>query len=251
MPDNVINFSDNAVACRQCSLHGMCLPPSIDRSTQEILDSAIRKRRPVARGDVLYRSGEPLDAIYCVRSGSIKTYSTSNDGSEMVTGFHLPGELLGLTGFSTNQSHCTAVALETSSICEIPFDRLGELTQKIPSLQKELMRLLSGKILHYQNLMLLVGRKSAEERVAALLFSLSKRFKSRGFSAAEFYLSMSRNDIANYLGLAVETVSRVFTRFDEDGLLTVRRKYIHILDMERLHQLAGNPISEQQLSAFS
>jgi len=251
MSGNVVKLAENVVECRNCGLRGMCTPASVNKATQSLLDNVIRKRRPVARGEVLMRYGMAQNSIYCVRSGSIKSFAATDDGHEMVTGFHLPGELIGLAGINDRSSNCTAVALETSSVCEIPLDRMDELRRRVPELQDELLRMMSLNILHYQNLMVLLGRKSAEERLAAFLFSLSNRFKQRGFSASEFYLSMSRTDIANFLGLAVETVSRVFTRFDEDGLLTVQRKYIHIHDMTKLRMLAGNPTPRQQLMAQS
>ncbi|MDX1593333.1 MAG: fumarate/nitrate reduction transcriptional regulator Fnr [Gammaproteobacteria bacterium] len=246
--NNVIKLSEVAVSCRNCSMYGICTPPGADANTMALLENAIKKRRVVSRGEHLYRAGDPFSSIYCVRSGSIKTYVNSDDGSEQVTGFHLPGELLGLAGICAEDMPGSAVALETSSVCEIPFDRIDILTESLPGLKDELIRLLSQKVLHYQTLTMLLSRKSAEERLAALLLSLSTRFQRRGFSATEFYLSMSRNDIGNYLGLAVETVSRMFTRFDTDGLLTVQRKYVKLHDIERLKVMAGSPRIHLQMA---
>ncbi|RLA35634.1 MAG: transcriptional regulator FNR [Gammaproteobacteria bacterium] len=245
---NVVKLSDAAVSCRNCSMYGLCTPPGADANTMALIDSVVKKRRVVSRGEHLYRAGDPFSSIYCVRSGSIKTYVNSDDGSEQVTGFHLPGELLGLAGICAQDMPGSAVALETSSICEIPFDRIDVLTENLPGFKDELIRLLSQKVLHYQTLTMLLSRKSAEERLAALLLSLSTRFQRRGFSSTEFYLSMSRNDIGNYLGLAVETVSRMFTRFDTDGLLTVQRKYVKLRDLERLKVMAGSPRIHLQLA---
>lgn len=245
---NVVKLSEVAVSCRNCSMYGICSPPGADANTMALLENAVKKRRVVSRGEHLYRAGDPFASIYCVRSGSIKTYVNSDDGSEQVTGFHLPGELLGLAGICSEEMPGSAVALETSSVCEIPFDRIDILTESLPGLKDELIRLLSQKVLHYQTLTMLLSRKSAEERLAALLLSLSTRFQRRGFSAVEFYLSMSRNDIGNYLGLAVETVSRMFTRFDADGLLTVQRKYVKLHDLERLKVMAGSPRMHLQLA---
>jgi len=245
---NVIKLTEVAVSCRNCSMYGICTPPGADAASMALIESVVKKRRVVSRGEHLYRAGDPFTSIYCVRSGSIKTYVNSDDGSEQVTGFHLPGELLGLAGICSENMPGSGVPLETSSICEIPFDRIDALTEAMPGLKDELIRLLSQKVLHYQTLTMLLSRKSAEERLAALLLSLSTRFKQRGFSSTEFYLSMSRNDIGNYLGLAVETVSRMFTRFDADGLLTVQRKYIKLHDTERLKVMAGSPRIHLQLA---
>ena len=246
--NNVIKLSEAAVSCRNCSMYGICTPPGADANTMALLEGAIKKRRVASRGEYLYRAGDPFTSIYCVRSGSIKTYVNSDDGSEQVTGFHLPGELLGLAGICAEDMPGSAVALETSSVCEIPFERIDILTESLPGLKDELIRLLSQKVLHYQTLTMLLSRKSAEERLAALLLSLSTRFQRRGFSSTEFYLSMSRNDIGNYLGLAVETVSRMFTRFDADGLLTVQRKYVKLHDLERLKVMAGSPRIHLQMA---
>ncbi|HEY5788998.1 MAG TPA: fumarate/nitrate reduction transcriptional regulator Fnr [Gammaproteobacteria bacterium] len=245
---NILKLSEATVSCRSCSMYGICTPPNADAGTLALIENAVKKRRVVSRGEHLYRAGDPFTSIYCVRSGSIKTFVNSDDGSEQVTGFHLPGELLGLAGICSQDMPGSAIALETSSICEIPYERIDALAETLPGLKNELIRLLSQKVLHYQTLTMLLSRKSAEERLAALLLSLSTRFKRRGFSPTEFYLSMSRNDIGNYLGLAVETVSRMFTRFDAEGLLTVQRKYIKLHDFERLKQMAGSPRVHLQMA---
>lgn len=237
-PTGGIDISGIRVACKNCSLFQLCLPVGISDTDLELLDNIIKRRRPVKRNEHLFQVGEPFQAIYAVRSGSIKTYAPTEDGHEQVTGFHLPGELLGLDAINTDNHPCAAKALETTSLCEIPFEQLEALGNRIPGLQHQLLKIMSKEILHDQSLLMLLGKKSAEERLAALLMSLSNRYRARGFSPTEFNLSMSRNDIGNYLGLAVETVSRLFTRFQEEGLLTVQRKHIQVRDPERLRQMA-------------
>lgn len=227
------------VACKDCNLFQLCLPVGIDARELEELDNIIKRRRPVKRGEHLFQVGDAFQAIYAVRSGSIKTYSPTEDGHEQVTGFHLPGELLGLDAINLQHHPCAAKALETTSVCEIPFDRLEELSARLPSLQHQLLRIMSKEILHDQSLLMLLAKRSAEERLAALLLSLSSRYQQRGFSPTDFYLSMSRNDIGNYLGLAVETVSRLFTRFQDEGLLNVQRKHVCITDLPRLRAAAN------------
>ncbi len=237
-PTGGIDISGIKVACRNCSLFQLCLPVGISEADLELLDNIIKRRRPVKRGEHLFQVGEPFQAIYAVRSGSIKTYAPTEDGHEQVTGFHLPGELLGLDAIITESHPCAAKALETTSLCEIPFEQLEALGNRIPGLQHQLLKIMSKEILHDHSLLMLLGKKSAEERLAALLMSLSNRYRARGFSPTEFNLSMSRNDIGNYLGLAVETVSRLFTRFQEERLLTVQRKHIRVLDLPHLRQIA-------------
>ena len=242
--DSVPPLDQAKVACKDCSLFQLCLPVGIDARELEELNSIIKRRRPIKRGEHLFHVGSPFQAIYAVRSGSIRTYVPTEDGLEQVTGFHLPGELLGLDAIHLKHHPCAAKALETTSICEIPFDRMEELSTRLPSLQHQLLTVMSKEILHDHSLLMLLGKKSAEERLAALLLSLSDRYQRRGFSPTDFYLSMSRNDIGNYLGLAVETVSRLFSRFQDEGILTVQRKHIRVLDLPRLRQLANHKSSK-------
>lgn len=239
---NVVNIKAIKVACKDCSLHQLCLPKSINDTDMEKLDEIIQRKRPFKRGEHLFQVGQPFHSIFVVRSGAVKTYTPTLDGGEQVTGFHLPGELLGLDAIGNGNHPCAAKALETTSVCEVPFDNLEDLSHEIPSLQHQLLMLMSKEIKDDQDVMLLLGKKTAEARLAAFLLSISERFKKRGFSATEFNLSMSRNDIANYLGLAVETVSRMFTRFHEEGLLDAERKHIKLNDLSKLCEIAGiNP----------
>lgn len=231
------------IACQNCSLFQLCLPVGMEQGDLELLDRIIKRRRPAHRGEHLFRTGDLFQSIYAVRSGSVKTYTTSEDGAEQVTGFHLPGELFGLDAITAGKHPCSAVALEATSVCEVPFDRLEELGAEVHSLPRQMLRVMSKAILHDQTLLAYLSRKSAEERLAGFLLSLSRRFASRGFSAYEFNLSMSRIDIGSYLGLAEETVSRLFTRFQEQALLTVERKHVRLNDLARLRQLAGSTTS--------
>ncbi len=233
------DFQRLRVACRECTLFQLCLPVGVSESDLDILESIIRRRRPVQRGEYLFQMGEPFESIFAVRSGSVKTYTLTEDGREQVTGFHLPGELVGLDAIGHGRHACTAKALETTSVCELPYAQLEELWSRIPNLPRQLVRIMSKEVLHDQMLMTLLGKKSAEERLASYLLSLSTRLAQRGFSSHEFNLSMSRNDIGNYLGLAVETVSRVFTRFQDEKVLTVQRRNVRIHDLAALKRLSS------------
>jgi len=204
-------------------------PNDVDR-----LDEIVKRNRPLHRGDYLFREGDKFQCLYIVKTGSVKTYAPSEDGGEQVLGFHLPGELIGLDAIEKSRHHCSARVLETSAVCEVPFHQLEDLSTTIPSLQHQMYRLLSREISQDENMLTLLGKKNAEERLAAFLLSLSERFKRRGFSPSDFHLSMSRHEIGNYLGLAVETISRLFTRFQDEKLLKVERKHIQLLDIERL-----------------
>jgi CRP/FNR family transcriptional regulator len=212
----------------------------------ERLDDIVRRTRPLHRGDYLFRTGDRFRSLYVVKTGSLKTFAPSPEGGEQVLGFHLPGEIIGLDAIDKDAHACSAKVLETSAICEIPFHRLEELTAAIPSLQHQMYRLLSKEIAQDTDMLLLLGKKNAEERLAAFLVSLSRRLAKRGLSSTDFYVSMSRHEIGNYLGLAVETVSRIFTRFQDDGLVRVDRKHIELLDMDALEAAVSGVSAERQ-----
>lgn len=225
--------------CKDCSLIGLCLPLSLDQGDIDSLDQIVKRSRPMKRGEFLFNQGDKFSSIFAVRSGSLKTFSVTDEGEEQITGFHLPSEVVGLSGMDTDIYPVSAQVLETTSICEIPFDRLDELSVKLPQLRRQLMRIMSREIRDDQQMMLLLSKKTADERIATFLINLSARFRARGYSANQFRLAMSRNEIGNYLGLAVETVSRVFTRFQQNGLLKAEGKEIIILELNKLLALAG------------
>lgn len=229
---------DYQISCNNCRLSSICLPLALDVSQVEQLDRIIERSRPLQKGEHLYRQDQEFTSVFAVRSGSVKGYSVTDNGEEQVTGFYFPGEILGMDGIAKNKYASSARALETSSICEIPFDKLGELSARIPSLQKHFFQLMSQEIAEDQQLLTLLSKNTADQRVAALLLSISARNKRRKLSAANFRLPMSRTDIGNFLGLTVETVSRVLSRFQKLGVLGVDNKEITILDAEGLRGVA-------------
>lgn len=232
----------NQTHCKDCSLAPLCLPLSLELSDMDALDDIIKRGRPLKKGEYLFRQGDVFDAVYAVRSGALKTFSVSDSGAEQITGFHLPSEVVGLSGMDTERHPVSAQAQETTSVCEIPFERLDELAMQLPQLRRQLMRVMSREIRDDQQMMLLLSKKTADERIATFLVNLSARFRARGFSANQYRLSMSRNEMGNYLGLAVETVSRVFTRFQQNGLVDAQGKEVHILDPLQLCALAGGTL---------
>ncbi len=231
-------------ACAHCSLNQLCLPMSLSEADIEQLDAIVERKRPLQRGDHLYRGGDDFQAIYAVRSGSLKTYTTTESGEEQVTGFHLPGELVGLDAINSWIHPCSASALETTSICELPFEQLEHLAADIPSLQRQLLRLMSKEIFADQEMLFAMARRSAEERLAMLLLSFSDRFGRRGLSSTRFRLPMARSDLGNYLGLAPETMSRLFRRFQENGWLQAEGREIQILEPEALEELSGRGMDD-------
>lgn len=241
MSENISARSLHQAHCRDCSLSTLCLPLSLNMEDLDLLDDIVKRGRPLKKGDYLFRQGDSFSSVFAVRSGSLKTYSVSDCGEEQITGFHLPSEFVGLSGVDTELYPTSAIALETTSICEIPFERLDELSATLPQLRRQLMRIMSREIRDDQQMMMLLSKKTADERIATFLVNLSARFSARGYSATHFRLAMSRNEIGNYLGLAVETVSRVFTRFQQAGLIEAEGKEIKITNNEELCQLAGGP----------
>ncbi|MDQ7984587.1 fumarate/nitrate reduction transcriptional regulator Fnr [Pseudomonas fulva] len=229
--------------CKDCSLASLCLPLSLDLKDMDALDDIVKRGRPLKKGEFLFRQGDTFNSVFAVRSGALKTFSLSDAGEEQITGFHLPSELVGLSGMDTELYPVSAQALETTSVCEIPFERLDELSVSLPQLRRQLMRVMSREIRDDQQMMLLLSKKTADERIATFLVNLSARFSARGFSANQFRLAMSRNEIGNHLGLAVETVSRVFTRFQQSNLIEAEGKEVHILDPIELCALAGGNLN--------
>jgi CRP/FNR family transcriptional regulator len=233
--DKVFEISHLKSSLKQFKPEELCLPLDLAEQDMQQLSKIVKRHYLLQPGEHLFYVGDPGKAIYAVRSGSIKTYIPTNSGDEQVLGFHLPRELLGFEAFSHEQYNSAAVALETSDVCEIPFDQLEKLCDEMNGLRHQMHRLIGREIFNDHTLLLLLGKKHGDERLASFLLSISKRLHSRGFSATEFNLTMSRRDIGNYLGLAEETVSRLFTRFQEDGLIKVERKHLTITDMDRLH----------------
>lgn len=244
MPQNTasqeISLCVIKTACSNCNLRELCLPFGLTLEELERLDDLISTRRRIKRGDHLYRAGAPFDSIYAIRSGFFKTDVLLEDGRDQVTGFQMAGELLGLDGISTEFHTCNAIALEDSEICSIPFSRLEGLSREIHNLQHHFHKVMSREIVRDHGVMMLLGTMRAEERLAAFLLNLSQRFTARGFSHAEFYLRMTREEIGSYLGLKLETVSRAFSRFQEEGYIAVQQKHIRILDVNGLKALMNH-----------
>lgn len=232
------------VSCNDCTLSSICLPMAVNYSDLARLEEIMQRGRPLRRGEHLYRAGDRFEAVHAVRTGAIKTYALSEDGTEQVTGFYLPGEIMGMDGIHRAAHQSSARALDSTTVCQIPFERLEELSHSIQSLQHHLFTLMSNEICAEREMHMLLGKKSAEDRMAAFLLALSVRHSRRGLSADRFRLPMSRYDIANYLGLAVETVSRIFTRFQKAGTVRVEGRDVTILDHEAL--AGDNRIQVQQ-----
>ncbi len=242
---NRIDVGCLKVRCKDCNLRELCFPHGMTDEELVNMDAVVEQPRSLHKNDFLYHDGDKAMAIFAVRSGCIKTMTESANGDEQIVGFHLAGELLGLDGFADEVHTCNAVALETASVCELPLDQLEMLSNKIPGLQKQMRRIMGKEVSKDHKLLLLLGKMTADERLASFLLSLSARMEERHWNANEFNLMMPRQDIANYLGMAVETVSRLFASFQNEGVIEVDRRHITILDVDRLKVMVGERESDK------
>jgi len=225
------------VNCSSCNLREICLPGGVCMEDLEHVQNIVYARRRVKRGESLFATGDEFTSIYAIRSGFFKTSVVDGEGREQVTGFFMGGELLGMEGIGAGRHSSTAIALEDSEICVMPYSLVESMAHDYPQLQRRLHSVLSREIARDHGVMLLLGSMRAEQRLAAFLSNLSKRFVRRGYSASDFHLRMTREDIGSYLGLKLETVSRLFSQFQKDGLIEVEQKHVRILDIAGLERL--------------
>lgn len=229
-----------SIHCQNCSISQLCIPFTLNEHELNQLDNIIERKKPIQKSQIIFKAGDPLTFIYAIRSGTIKSYTISESGEEQITSFHLPGDLVGFDAI-TNMIHPSfAQALETVMVCEIPFDVLDDLAGKMPKLRQQIIRLMSNEIKSDQEMILLLSKMNAEERLAAFILNLSNRYSARGFSAREFRLTMTRGDIGNYLGLTIETISRLLGRLQKQEIITVQGKYITINNMSELIRISGS-----------
>lgn len=236
---NLISTSESPNKCSTCVLGQFCLPVGLNQEEIGKIDSLVTERVRLKKGDALYRQGDTLTAVYGIKFGTLKTEYTLPDGREQITGFHLPGEMLGLDGIGNNQYQSNAIALEDSEACVVKFNEFEILARQIPSLQHQFHRILSKELTQDQRHLLSLGSLRAEERLASFLLNFSDRLAARGYSPSEYHLRMSREEIGSYLGIQLETVSRLFSRFTESGLIQIKQRHIKLIDMDGLLELAG------------
>ena len=227
------------VACSNCNLRELCMPMQLDQQALERIDEVVATRKSVKRGATLFHSGEKFTSLYAIRTGFFKTLVATDDGREQVTGFQMAGEIIGLDGIVNDKHSCDAVALEDAEVCVMPFDRLEELSREVNALQHHVHKIMSREIVREHGVMQLMGSMRAEERVAAFLLNLVKRLHARGFSRSELVLRMTREEIGSYLGLKLETVSRTFSKFVEEGIVEVKQRHLRIVDADALQRIVN------------
>ncbi|GAB3018107.1 fumarate/nitrate reduction transcriptional regulator Fnr [Bowmanella dokdonensis] len=236
------NYRDCTIHCQNCSISQLCLPFTLNSNELEKLDNIIQRKRPFQKNERLFQSGEPLNSLFAVRSGSFKSFTLASDGEEQITGFHLPGDIIGFDAIHHQHHRSFAQALETSMVCEIPYSTLENLSGDLPRLRQQVMRLMSHEIQEDQDMFMLLNKRTAHQRLAYFLSHLGRRYHERGFSSSQFRLSMTRGEIGNFLGLTVETISRLLTRFQKEGLIQVEGKFITLLKPQAMLELVDAPL---------
>ncbi|MDR2710475.1 MAG: fumarate/nitrate reduction transcriptional regulator Fnr [Burkholderiales bacterium] len=244
--NSILSLREIKAQCNICGMRSLCLPVGLSPDDLQQVSALVDTHLKLKKGETLYRTGTLFTALYAVRLGSLKTTVLAEDGREQVAGYHMLGELIGLDGIGTGLHGCHAIALEDTEICVMPFDQLETLARELPTLQHNIHQTLAQEIARDHSIMLLLGSMRAEERLAVFLVNLSDRYCRRGYSSTEFVLRMTREEIGSYLGLKLETVSRLFSRFQEEGLIQVQGRAIKILNSEALRALGGHQNSASE-----
>ena len=230
---------DARTFCTNCSFGRICLPNGYDKAALHELHCLVEHVGPFRGGHHLFRVNDAFGAVYSVRAGMIKTYVVDDRGREQVTGFQMAGEIIGLDGIVSDRHSCNAIALEDAEVCVMPFANVEDLSREFPVLQRHVHKIMSREIVRENGVMMLLGNMRAEERLAAFLLNLVQRLHARGFSRSELVLRMTREEIGTYLGLKLETVSRCFSKFQDDGVLQVRQRQIRIVDQAALEKIVN------------
>lgn len=225
------------VVCSNCNLRELCMPVGFNADEMQKLDDVVEKRRRVKQGELLFGSGDTFTSLYAIRTGFFKTCVTSEDGREQVTGFQMAGEIIGMDGIVSDHHNCNAVALEDAEVCVMPFADVEDLSRELPGLQRHVHKIMSREIVRENSVMMLLGNMRAEERLAAFLLNLVQRLHARGLSQSELVLRMTREEIGSYLGLKLETVSRAFSKFSEEGIIEVKQRYVKIVEPDALKKI--------------
>jgi len=240
---NHMNLHSIKVACSSCNMRELCMPQGLSDQDLQRIDDMIGVRRKVKRNEMLFRNGERFNALYAIRTGFFKTSVATEDGRDQVTGFQMAGEIMGLDGIVSDFHSCDAIALEDAEVCVMPFDKIESLSREVTSLQHHVHKIMSREIVREHGVMLLLGSMRAEERLAAFLLNLVQRLHARGFSQTELVLRMTREEIGSYLGLKLETVSRTFSKFVEEGIVEVKQRHVRIVNSDALQQLVNNQVA--------
>jgi len=234
-----MNHEPFKIACTDCNMRELCMPVGLSHEELDRIDSIIGARRKVKRGETLFHNGERFTHLYAIRTGFFKTSITSEDGRDQVTGFQMAGEIIGMDGIVQDHHTCDAIALEDAEICAMPFSQIEDLSREVNALQHHVHKIMSREIVREHGVMLLLGSMRAEERLAAFLLNLAQRLHARGFSQSELVLRMTREEIGSFLGLKLETISRTFSKFVDEGVVEVKQRHVRIINTEALQDIVN------------
>ena len=233
------------VACSQCSLVELCLPKGLTHEELEVFEQTVHPKKPLKKSEYLYRAGELMNSLYTVKTGAFKANIDSADGQENIVGFFLPGELIGLDGIASGEYQCDIIALGDAHVCQLPYQEFQRISNQFPILREEILSISSSNMTTAQKMLFFIGKRPVEERLSMFLAGLSQRFGARGLSELRFQLSMSRHDIANYLGMAPETISRQFKKMQNQGLISINNRDITINDQSALLATVASSVSRE------
>ena len=225
-------------SCSHCNLKKICFPHGLSSEELSTFEGSVEKTLKIAKKEKLYSRGDPLASVYAIKAGSIKTYLSTSKGQAQVLGFHMPGDLLGFDGFANDRHASDAVAMEDTLLCELPMSNFENLCEVLPGLRKVMMQQVGSEISRHHSLVLTLGQMQTEERLATYLLRLSCYYHSRGYSCTQFNLTMPRHDLANFLGMAPETLSRMFAKLEKMGVVSINRREVTIEDMDALTDLS-------------
>lgn len=226
--------------CLSCNLLRLCVPVGFEADVRPLVDELVAKRIRLRKGDTLFRPGERFTTLYAIRLGSCKTVLLAEDGRDQVAGYHMTGDIIGTDGIARELHECQAIALEDTEVCAIPFARIEELSRASAQVLRNLHRMLATEIARDRHVMLMLGTMRADQRLAAFLLDLAQRYHARGYSSSEYVLRMTRDEIGSYLGLKLETVSRTFSKFVDDGIIEVKQRYVRILETDALRKIVNS-----------
>lgn len=226
-------------SCLNCGLQKICFPTGLSKGEMDELDDIVQRKAPLQKNQELFSAGEPFTSLYAIRAGVIKVFSFSDSGEEIIHGFYLPGDVVGIDALSSQTHLFNAVALDATSVCTLPFEELSDLSMKIPHLNTQVLSIMSKEVVEGRLHSELLTKKNADQRIAQFIWSMAERYKNRGYHYLEFRLSILHRDVATYLGLTPETVSRILAKLHQEGVVTWKKKEVNIHNEAKLKSLAG------------
>ncbi len=228
---------DLKTACSNCNLRELCMPLGFTNQEMKKIDDVVKTRHRIKQGELLFSNGDTFTSLYAIRTGFFKSSISTEDGREQVIGFQMAGEIIGMDGIANDLHSCNAVALEDAEVCVMPFANIEALSREFPELQRHIHKVMSREIVRENSVMMLLGNMRAEERLAGFLLNLVQRLYARGFSQSEIILRMTREEIGSYLGMKLETVSRTFSKFSDEGIIEVKQRYVRIIEADALKKI--------------